>query len=57
MPYSERRALLEELALAGCVAEPASVAVERSVVVRVEELGLEGVVAKPLSSTYIPGRR
>jgi ATP-dependent DNA ligase len=39
------------------VAEPASVAVERSVVVRVEELGLEGVVAKPLSSTYIPGRR
>ena len=24
---------------------------------RVEELGLEGVVAKRLSSTYIPGRR
>ena len=24
---------------------------------RVEELGLEGVVAKPLGSTYIPGRR
>ena len=33
--------------------------VERSedFVARVEELGLEGVVAKRLSSTYIPGRR
>jgi ATP-dependent DNA ligase len=38
---------------------PASVVVERSedFVARVEELGLglEGVVAKRLSSTYIPG--
>ena len=33
--------------------------VERSedFVARVEELGLEGVVAKPFGSTYIPGRR
>ena len=33
--------------------------VERSedFVARGEELGLEGVVAKRLSSTYIPGRR
>jgi ATP-dependent DNA ligase len=33
--------------------------VERSedFVARVEELGLEGVVAKPLSSTYTPWRR
>jgi ATP-dependent DNA ligase len=38
---------------------PASVVVERSedFVARGEELGLEGVVAKRLSSTYIPGRR
>jgi ATP-dependent DNA ligase len=35
------------------------VVVERSedFVTRVEELGLEGVVAKRLSSTYLPGRR
>jgi len=38
---------------------PASEVVERSedFVARVEELGLEGVVAKRLGSTYIPGRR
>jgi ATP-dependent DNA ligase len=38
---------------------PVSVVVERSedFVARVEELGLDGVVAKRLSSTYIPGRR
>ena len=38
---------------------PASVVVERSedFVARVEELGLEGVVAKRLGSTYIRGRR
>ena len=60
LPYSERRALLEELALDGPAwRTPASVVVERSedFVARVEELGLEGVVAKRLSSTYIPGRR
>src|SRR5207248_6007523 len=60
VPYSERRALLEELALDGAAwRTPASVVVERSgdFVARVEELGLEGVVAKRLVSTYIPGRR
>jgi hypothetical protein len=38
---------------------PASVVVERSedFVARGEELGIEGVVAKPLGSPYIPGRR
>src|SRR5207237_3467639 len=58
--YAERRALLEELALDGPAwRTPASVVVERTedFVARVEELRLEGVVAKRLSSTYIPGRR
>jgi ATP-dependent DNA ligase len=38
---------------------PASVAVERNedFLARVEELGLEGVVAKRLGSTYLPERR
>jgi bifunctional non-homologous end joining protein LigD len=59
-PYLERRALLQELALDGAAwRTPASVVVERSddFVAGVEALGLEGVVAKRLSSTYIPGRR
>ena len=59
-PYAERRSLLEELALDGRAwRTPASVVVERSedFVARVEELGLEGVVAKRLSSTYLPARR
>ena len=52
--------MLEELALDGPAwRTPASVVVERSedFVARVAELGLEGVVAKRLASTYIPGRR
>ena len=60
LPYMERRSLLEELALDGPAwRTPASIAVERNedFVARVEELGLEGVVAKRLSSTYLPGRR
>jgi bifunctional non-homologous end joining protein LigD len=60
LPYAERRALLEELALDGPAwRTPASVVVERTedFVARVGELGLEGVVAKRLTSTYIPGRR
>jgi len=60
LPYSERRALLEELALDGPAwRTPASVVVLRAqdFVARVEELGLEGVAAKRPSSTYIPGRR
>ena len=59
-PYRERRALLAELALDGrSWRTPASIVVERSedFVARVEELGLEGVVAKRLGSTYRPGRR
>jgi bifunctional non-homologous end joining protein LigD len=60
LPYGQRRSLLEELALDGPAwRTPASVVVERSedFVAQVEELGLEGVVAKRLSSTYVPGRR
>jgi bifunctional non-homologous end joining protein LigD len=60
LPYVERRSLLAELALDGPAWRmPASVVVERSedFLAGVEELGLEGVVAKRLSSTYLPGRR
>ena len=60
LPYAERRTLLEELALDGPAwRTPASLVVGRSedFVACVAELGLEGVVAKRLSSTYLPGRR
>jgi bifunctional non-homologous end joining protein LigD len=60
LPYLERRSLLDELALDGPAwRTPASVVVDRSedFVARVEELGLEGVVAKRLNSTYLSGRR
>jgi bifunctional non-homologous end joining protein LigD len=60
LPYSERRALLEELTLDGPAwRTPATVVVGRpeDFVARVEELGLEGVIAKRLTSTYLAGRR
>ena len=60
LPYRERRALLEELALDGRAwRTPASIVCERpeAFVTRVAELGLEGVVAKRLDSRYTPGRR
>src|SRR5262249_45007131 len=60
IPHRERRGLLEELALDGPAwRTPASVVVERSedFVARVEELGLEGVVAKRVGSAYLAGRR
>lgn len=60
LPYRERRALLAELALDGPAwRTPASVVVNRAedFVARVEELGLEGVVAKRLDSKYLAGRR
>jgi hypothetical protein len=52
--------LLAELALNGPAwRTPASMVVERGedFVARVAALGLEGVVAKRLGSTYVPGRR
>ena len=60
LPYRERRALLDELALDGPAwRTPASIVLERSeaFVAKVAELGLEGVVAKRLDSRYTPGRR
>jgi bifunctional non-homologous end joining protein LigD len=60
LPYRERRALLEELALDGPAwRTPASIVLERSeaFVAGVAKLGLEGVVAKRLGSRYMPGRR
>ena len=60
LPYRERRALLEELALDGPAwRTPASIVLDRSdpFVASVAELGLEGVVAKRLGSRYTPGRR
>jgi bifunctional non-homologous end joining protein LigD len=60
LPYLERRALLDELALEGPAwRTPASVVIDKpeAFVARVAALGLEGVVAKRLDSTYRPGRR
>jgi hypothetical protein len=60
LAYTERRALLDELALDGPAwRTPASVVVDRAedFVARVADLGLEGVVAKRRDSRYLPGRR
>ena len=60
LPYADRRALLEELALDGPAwRTPATIPINRreNFLAQVQELGLEGVVAKRLSSTYLPGRR
>jgi len=60
VPYTDRRALLEELALDGPAwRTPTSLVVDREedFVARVAELGLEGVVAKRRDARYLPGRR
>jgi bifunctional non-homologous end joining protein LigD len=59
LPYTERRARLERLALAGNNWQtPPSLAGDGDTVARVsKERGLEGVVAKRLDSRYEPGRR
>ena len=60
LPYRERRALLEELALDGPAwRTPTGLRVDdpSEFLVRVEELGLEGAVAKRIDSSYAPGRR
>jgi bifunctional non-homologous end joining protein LigD len=54
LPYAERRALLEELALDGPAwRTPATISIDRRVdfIACVEELGLEGVVAKRLRAS------
>jgi bifunctional non-homologous end joining protein LigD len=59
LPYTERRALLERLHLAGphWQTPPASVGDGPAALAAAEQLGLEGVVSKRLDSPYLPGRR
>jgi bifunctional non-homologous end joining protein LigD len=59
LPYSERRALLERLELAGPSWQTPPVAQGDGATARAtaEHLGLEGVVAKRLDSVYLSGRR
>jgi bifunctional non-homologous end joining protein LigD len=59
LPYSQRRELLDELALSGPAWQtpPAFTGNGEQAVRTSQEQGLEGVVAKRLNSTYTPGRR
>jgi len=59
LPYTERRALLEPLPLAGpsCQIPPSNAGNGPAVLEASRRQGLEGVVAKRLDSTYEPGRR
>jgi bifunctional non-homologous end joining protein LigD len=59
LPYTERRALLERLGLSGPHWQTPATTVGGGAKVRAaaEQLGLEGVVAKRLDSTYQPGKR
>ena len=60
LPYTERRALLDELPLDGPAwRTPASLVLDSAeeLIARVADLGLEGVVAKRRDSRYLPGRR
>lgn len=59
LPFSERRALLEGLELRGArwLTSPSYPGEGAAVVEAAGERGLEGVVAKRLTSRYLPGRR
>ncbi len=59
LPYTDRRRLLERLALAGDAWQtpPTAVAGGADVLAASRRLGLEGVVAKRLDSPYLPGKR
>ena len=59
LPWSERRALLERLGLAGPYWQTPPVAPGdgASALAAARELGLEGVVSKRRDSRYLPGRR
>lgn len=59
LPYRERRARLDALELRGShwQTPPAARGDGDAVLATAQELGLEGVVAKRLDSTYQPGRR
>jgi bifunctional non-homologous end joining protein LigD len=58
-PYSERRDLLERLALAGPAWQtpPATVGDGTRVMAAARDLGFEGIVMKRLDSPYLPGQR
>jgi bifunctional non-homologous end joining protein LigD len=57
--YLDRRELLERLALAGDAWQtpPTTVGGGADVLAASQALGLEGIVAKRIDSTYLPGRR
>jgi bifunctional non-homologous end joining protein LigD len=59
LPYVERRRLLEELELAGPAWQTVGSfpGTGTALLAATREQGLEGVVAKRLQSTYLPGRR
>ena len=59
LPYTDRRTLLDQLALAGPTWQtpPTTFGGGDAVLRAATELGLEGVVAKRLDSAYLPGRR
>jgi bifunctional non-homologous end joining protein LigD len=59
LPYTDRRALLQRLALAGDAWQtpPTTVGGGTAVLAASQRLGLEGVVAKRLDSHYLPGKR
>ncbi len=59
LSYTDRRTLLDRLALAGPTWQtpPTTFGGGEAVLQAATELGLEGVVAKRLDSTYLPGRR
>ena len=59
LPYTDRRALLERLELAGphWQTPPAATGDGHAALAAAEQLGLEGVVSKRLDSPYLPGRR
>ena len=59
LPYTDRRILLERLALAGddWQTPPSTAGGGAAVLAASKRLGLEGVVAKRLDSRYLPGKR
>jgi bifunctional non-homologous end joining protein LigD len=59
LPWSERREILEDLAINGpCWATPPAFVGEGDITVdAAEQRSLEGVVAKRLDSAYVPGQR
>lgn len=59
LPYAERRRLLEELEVAGPAWQTVGSfpGTGTALLAATREQGLEGVVAKRLQSTYLPGRR